>query len=205
VNYRRRPTQLFYTRYSQLYQDYDQPGGGAPSNDFRVLKGGLGCSLNLTPRTVIDASAGYYLQSFQNSDNQDNEGYISKASLETRTEKASFNLEARRDFYLDYFSSQNLGSSEFDQVLGATNYQLTEQFSFFASASYRWEDFLERDRKDEIWQTNARFNYSYHNWLTLSLSGGHIERDSTDPDLDFTENRFAFLLTLTYPNARPGN
>jgi len=205
VRYRWPPSYRVYANYNELYQDFDQSGAAAPSNDFRVRQVALGFGLTLSPRTDFNASGGYYYQSFQSGNDQDNEGYTYKASLETRTERALLHLEAERGFRLDYFTSENRGSTEFRQVFGSANYQLTENLNFSASASYLWQDFLTRDRTDEVWRAGAEFSYSFRRWLDVSVEGMHSERESDDPRVEFVVNQVTILFTLAYPISLSGN
>jgi hypothetical protein len=199
MTYRWPSSHQVYVRYNEVYQDYDQPDDFAPSNDFRVRTANLGFSLTLSPQTLFQASGGYYYQSFQTGNDRNNDGFPYNAILDTRTEKMQLHLEGSGGFLLDFFSSQNLGPTKFHQALAWANYQLTEKLDISASASYRWEDYLGIDRRDEIWRTYAGLAYTVRDQLILSLNGAHLERTSTDSRQEFTDNRVTLKITLEYP------
>jgi uncharacterized protein (PEP-CTERM system associated) len=139
------------------------------------------------------------LQTYQDNERSDNDGPLFNVSLDTRNQRASLHLEGTGGFFLDFFSPENRGSTKFYDTLGLATYQLTQDLLLTASAGYRWEDFLERDRRDEVWIANAGLTYTLRDRLTLSFDAVHIERDSTVPGAEFIDNRVTLRLTLEYP------
>jgi hypothetical protein len=199
VNYRWRQSRLIHAKYSELYQDFDQPGVPAPSNDFRLRQATLGFTLTLSPQVSIQVNGGYWLQTFQDNTRPDNDGPIFHAVLAAVRQNTSLHLEGESGFVLDFLTPENFGSTEFRRALGSVDYQLTERVRLLASASYLWQDFLELDRRDKDWRTTAGLSYTVRDRLELSLDVTHRERESTNPSVEFVDNRVTLLLTLEYP------
>ncbi len=201
VNYRWQPSRRVYTRYDFLYHDIEEAAFGNQGNDYRVHQGALGLSVGLGPHSEFSAEGGYFLQDYLNGDQT--EGPAFSAGVSTRSQKTSLRLAGSGGYEESYFSSENLGSSKYSQVLGSADYLLTEDLRLLASGSYRWQEFfgadIERDRKDEVWRARAGCSLSFWRWLSLSLEATHSERQSTDPTVEFRDNRVMLRLTGEYP------
>jgi hypothetical protein len=76
---------------------------------------------------------------------------------------------------------------------------LAENLNIFATARYRWEDFTEEDRTDHTYGGRAGLSYSYRRWLSVSLEGGHLRRDSNEDSQEFKDNRVTLSITTSYP------
>lgn len=197
LNYRRHSSRLLYAKYNLIYQDFDEPAPGIDTEDYRVHLIALGLDFSLSPRTAFNAEGGYFIQDFLNGHKRD--GILFEMNLDTRKKRASLRLQGSSGYAQEYFSSENLGSAKFYQTFGSIDYLLTKNLRFSASANYRWMDYFEEDRKDEIWRTGTGFSFSFWRRLSLSLDAVHSERDSTDGTLDFKDNRIMLSLTGAYP------
>jgi hypothetical protein len=196
MNYRWRPEQIAYARYSIVYLDADDEIG-TDTDDYYVHQPALGLSMSLGPNTSFGAEVGYFLQDPDDGDNE--EGFVFNGSLNTRRERASFNITTNTGYDLDYGSSDNQGFSKFSDNSARVDYELTENLGIFATARYRWEDFTETNRTDQTYGGRAGFNYVFRDWLNLSLEGGHLRRDSDDEVDEFTDNRVTLRITTAYP------
>jgi hypothetical protein len=197
LTYRWVPARSVYMRYDLLDHDYEKPPTDSERNDFQVHKGVLGMSIGLGPHTEFSAEGGYYLQDYDNRGK--NDGVMYNATFHTQVQRSSVRLEAGGGYDQDYYSSENLGSSEYHEILGSMDYLLTEDLRVFGSGNYRWEDFTEVDRTDKVWHATAGLSLSFWRWLSLSLQGIYTERDSDDPSEEFRDNRVMLRLTGAYP------
>ncbi len=200
VNYRWQEARRVYARYDLLYQDFEP----SEADDYRVHESALGVSLALGAHTDLNLEGGYFIQDYLNGDQT--EGAVFTGTLSTRLERTSLSLTGGGGYDQDYYSAENLGPSKFQEVSGSADYLLTENLNIFASASYRWEDFLETeddrtedDRTDEVWRATGGLSFSFWRWLTLSLEGTHLERGSSDSTEEFKDNRVMLRLTWAYP------
>lgn len=201
VNYRWQPSRRVYVRYDFLDHDYEDPASASERNDYQVHEGNLGVSLGLGPHTEFNLEGGYFFQDYDAGDHTD--GVSFSGSLITRARRTTLRLEGSGGYGEDYYSSEDLGSTQFRQVSGSADYLLTEDLRIFGSASYRWEEFFGedalRDRTDKVWRTTAGLSFSFWRRLSLSLQGTHSERDSDDPSEEFEDNRVMLRLTAAYP------
>lgn len=201
VNYRWQPSRRAYVRYDFLDHDYEDPASGSERNDYQVHQGHLGVSLGLGPNTELNLEGGYFFQDYDSGDHNDGPSFA--GSLITRARRTTLRLEGSGGYGEDYYSSEDLGSTQFSQVSGSADYLLTEDLRVFGLASYRWEEFFGenavRDRTDKVWRTTAGLSFSFWRRLSLSLQGTHSERDSDDPTRDFEDNRVMLRLTAAYP------
>lgn len=203
LNYHWHPSRSLFARYSLLGKKYDNPN----ITEFWLHQSSAGLSFTLTPYTNFSVEGGYFLQDL--ADNHKEEGAKFNIVLNTEKKRATISLGGSGGYTQDYFSSENLGSSKFKRVLGSVSYLLNKDLSAFLSANYQWNEFLEEvnqaNRKDEVWRTSARFNFSFSDWLTLSIEGLHSERESKS-DLVFNrhpefirDNRLMLRLSAAHP------
>jgi hypothetical protein len=201
LNYRWRPQHLAYARYSIVYQDFDQEFGALSklvSEDFVVHQPSVGFSLLLGPNTDLGAEFGYFRQEYDG-DRNGEDGFVLNASFNTRGERTTFGIQTDSGYDLDYGTSENRGFSKYSDNSARLDYQLAENFGVFASARYRWEDFSDPDRTDHTYGGRAGLTYSFRRWLTASLEGAHLRRDSDEDAEEFKDNRVMLSITTSYP------
>jgi len=196
MNYRWRPQQLAYARYSIVYRDADKEIG-TDSEDYYVHQPALGLNMSLGPNTSLGTEVGYFLQDPDDGDKE--EGFVLNASFNTQKDKASFGLLTNTGYDLDYGTADNQGFSKFSDNSARVDYEFTENLGIFATARYRWEDFTETNRTDHTYGGRAGLSYTFRRWLTASLEGAHLRRDSNEDDQEFKDNRVTLLITTSYP------
>jgi hypothetical protein len=195
LNYRWVPSRIAFVRYDFLDHSYDEP---SIRNDYQVHQGAVGCDLELSPQTSLQLEGGYYYQDYENQDSES--GVTYGANFTTRTRRTTFTVEGSGGFDQDYYSSDNFGPSEFREVSGRVNHQLTEALEVFLTPRYRWEEFSDRnDQTDKTYGARAGLSYSFWRWLRLALEAGHLTRDSDDPTREFDDNRLMLRITGAYP------
>jgi hypothetical protein len=201
MNYRWRPQRIAYARYNIVYQDYDHEFGALStlvSEDYVVHQPTLGVSLDLGPNTEFGVEFGYFRQDFDG-DRNGEDGYVLNGSFDTRGERTRFGIQTNSGYDLDYGSSDNQGFSKYSDNSARVDYELNENLGIFATARYRWEDFTETNRTDHTYGGRAGLGYTFRRWLSVSLEGGHLRRDSTDSNDEFTDNRVTLRITTSYP------
>jgi hypothetical protein len=196
MNYRWRLQRIAYARYSILYQDFDDEFGGI-NDDYVVHQPTLGFNTDLGPNTELGAEFGYFHQEVDDRSGED--GFVLNASFNTRRERTTFGIQTNTGYDLDYGTSQNRGTSKYSDNSTRVDYQLTEDLGLFATARYRWEDFTELDQTDHTYGGRAGLNYTFRRWLSVSLEGGHLRRDSDDDAQEFKDNRVTLRITTAYP------
>ena len=200
LNYRWRPKHIIYAQYNIVYQDFDHESGGSSTlenEDYIVHQPSLGLSLDLGPNTDFGLELGYFRQELEHKKGED--GYVSNGSFNTRGERTTFSFQTYTGYSLDYGTSDNQGFSKYSDNSANLGYKLTENLNLFAAARYRWENFTETNRTDHTYGGRAGLSYKFRDWLNLSLEGGHLRRDSTESDQEFTDNRVTLRITTSYP------
>ena len=202
MNYRWQSQRLAYARYSIVYQDFDDEFGGI-NDDYVVHQPTLGFNTDLGPDTELGAEVGYFHQEYDERSGED--GFVLNASLNTRRERTTLGIQTNTGYDLDYGTSQNRGIAKYSDNSARVGYQVTEDLGLFATARYRWDDFTELDRTDHTYGGRAGVNYTFRPWLTASLEGGHLRRDSNVDAQEFTDNRVTLRITTAYPIPFGGN
>jgi hypothetical protein len=203
MNYRWQPQQTAYASYSILYQNFDDEHATDDSNNYVVHRPAIGVNLSLGPNTALGVEVGYFRQDVNNENGED--GFVLNGSFNTQKERTTFSLQTNNGYEQDYGTSENRGFSQYSDNSARVGYQLAENFNMFASASYRWEDFTETNRTDHTYGGRAGLTYSFRRWLSASLEGGHLRRDSDDKNDEFTDNRVTLRITTSYPIPFGGN
>jgi uncharacterized protein (PEP-CTERM system associated) len=140
---------------------------------------------------------GYFRQDVNNENGED--GFVLNANFSTQKDRTSFGIQTSNGYEQDYGTSENRGFSQYSDNSARINYQLAENLNIFASASYRWEDFTEDNRTDHTYGGRAGLAYTFRRWLTASLEGGHLRRDSDEKEDEFENNRVTLSITTSYP------
>lgn len=196
VRYRMTPAQEFHVKYDLLRQYFTEPG-----NDYWVHRGAIGADFELAPDRGASLEVGHFLM---NTDNESSrKGLMLQSEFHTRTEKSSFQISASGGFNQDYFSSQNLGSSQYREIAGNAAHSLAEKLQVYAAASHRWEEFfgttIVPDRKDRTWRVSSGASLSFLQWMTLALDASHTQRASSSDDNNVEDNRISLRLTASRP------
>jgi hypothetical protein len=202
MNYRWRSQQIAYARYSIAYRDADDEIG-TDDEDYIVHEPALGLSMSFSPHTSLEAEVGYFLQDPDEGDNE--EGFVLNANFNTRKDRTSLGIQTDTGYDLDYGTSDNQGFSKYSDNSARVDYQVAENLGIFATARYRWEDFTETNRTDHTYEGRAGITYSFRRWLSASLEGGHLRRDSDDDTQEFKDNRVTLRITTSYPIPFGGN
>ena len=201
LNYRWSQQDIGYARYNIVYQDFDHEFGALStlvSEDYIVHQPTVGLNLGLGQNTDFGLEFGYFHQEFDG-DRKGEDGYVLNASFNQRGERTTFSIQTNSGYTLDYGTSDNQGFSKYSDSSANVGYQLTENLNIFATARYRWDDYTETNRTDHTYGGRAGFNYTFHRWLSVSLDGGHLRRDSNENNQEFKDNRVTLRITTSYP------
>jgi hypothetical protein len=196
MNYRWQAQRMIYARYGIIYQDFDDEFR-TESNNYVVHQPTLGLNLDLGPHSAFAIEFGYWRRDTNNEGKEN--GFVLNSNFNTQGEKASFSLLTNSGYELDYGSSDNRGFSKYSDSSVNVDYQLTEDSRFFATARYRWQNYTDIDKTDHTYGGRVGFASTFLRWLTVSLEGGHLERESNDSTREFTNNRVILRLTTAYP------
>jgi hypothetical protein len=166
--------------------------------DYVVHTGTLGLRQQFTQNFSGTITGGYY---FWDRDNGDDESqFIGDAALNGsfRLERGSISLRSSTGYQQQFFEAENLGFTRYYRVSGNFTYQFLEKLTTSLSAFYWRDEYKETttNREDNTWGGRVAFEYEFSRWLTLSAGYDYRERDSTDNDNDYHDQRFTINLNL---------
>ena len=166
--------------------------------DYVVHTGRLGLSHKFTEYLSGMISGGYYRWDRDNGD--DESQFIGDAALNGsfRLERGIISLRSSTGYQQQFFEAENLGFTRYYRVSGNFTYQLLEKLTTTLSAFYWRDEYKETttNRDDNTWGGMANLRHEFSRWLSLSVGYDYRERDSTDNDNDYRDNRFTINLDL---------
>jgi hypothetical protein len=173
--------------YNLTTRDFD-----GNTEDYKVHDASIGLEHTFSPDLSAAASAGYFKQDNDYSD--DDTGYTYNASLTQQFERGSINIGGSGGWEESYLETDRSGFSKYWSVNAAVEYQALEPLTLYAAGSYRHN----KDADDTKWETtrgNCGLSWTFLRWFSLSLDYSYAERND-DLDLnDYNVNRVALFLT----------
>ncbi|MEW6327907.1 MAG: outer membrane beta-barrel protein [Thermodesulfobacteriota bacterium] len=178
--------------YTYTDMNYD-PGG----TDYVIHSGNISYSKSMGPYTTLSAGVGYFLQNPANGGTSDGLNY--QVGIDQKIERGNVSIGGAGGYRQELSDAENLGFAKFWSANGRVNYLLLPDLTANGGLSYVEEKFIERvDRRDKLWSATAGLAYSYRQWLSLSLSGEHTERDSSMDINDYDDNQIMLRITASY-------
>ncbi len=179
--------------YSYTGMNYDLPG-----TDYVIHSGNISCSTILWRHYAVSAGLGYYTFVPDRGDTSDGLSYNAALSRAQLDERWSLSAGVQGGYRQELSDAENLGFVQFWSANGATSYLLLPSLTAKAGLSYREDKFTQQaDRLDTVWSATAGLAYSYRDWLTLSLNGSHMERDSSVGTDDYDDNQVTLAVSVT--------
>ncbi|MDI6789438.1 MAG: outer membrane beta-barrel protein [Thermodesulfobacteriota bacterium] len=178
--------------YTYTDMDYD-PG----RTDYVIHSGNISYSKSMGPHTALNAGIGYFLRNPENGGTSDGLNY--QAGIDQKIERGNVSVGGAGGYRQELSDAENLGFTKFWSANGRISYLLLPNTTVNGGVSYLEEKFIEQvDRRDTVWSATAGLAYSYRQWLTLSLSGQHTERDSSADINDYDDNQIMLRITASY-------
>jgi len=178
--------------YTRTDMNYD-PGG----TDYVIHDGNLSYSMSPGPHTTLSAGVGYFLQNPENGGTSD--GFSYQAAIDQKFERGNVSIGGAGGYRQEVSDAENLGFTKFWSANGRISYLLLPNLTANGGLSYVEEKFIEQvDRRDKFWSASAGLAYSYRQWLSLSLSGQHTERESNEDLNDYDDNQIMLRITASY-------
>jgi len=166
--------------------------------DYVVHTGELGLSHQFTQYLSGTITGGYYYWDRDFSKNESR--FTGDATLNGsfRFERGGISLRSSTGYRQQYFQAENLGFSRYYRVSGTFNYQLLEDLSTNMSTFFQRDEYKQTttNREDNTWGATAAIKYQVRGWLAMSVGYSYQERDSTDSDNDYRDNRFTINFDL---------
>jgi hypothetical protein len=186
-----------YIQYLHTIVDYDS---SSFESDFDVYAPSAGIRYQFEKNAHIDVSFGHYWQNYDNSDEDDEDGYfIDSAILKVWPFRlGEISVSAVSGYEVDDEGAEDRGLKIYYGGRLRGRYDFTRLFYGTAYAGYSWADYPNDDpsRTDEAIAAGAGLRYQVLRWMNLNLDYDFIDRTSDDEDEEYTENRVAFTITI---------
>jgi len=156
----------------------------------------VGISHAFTPHLSISAGTGYYKEVNEGSD--DEEGLSYNLGLNKKIERGNLSLRAERGWDQGYMEVDERDFTRYWSISGNANYSLLQHLDAYASLAYREND-EDNDADEDIYSGKCGLNWQFSQWYFLDLSYEYHQRQSQDPDDDYTDNRVMFQIGYSQP------
>ena len=189
--YRFNPRTTAFGKYSYSLWDFDTPG-----IDYSVHSPSLGLEHAFSPSLKGRAEFGWFWQVVDAGPTFS--GPVYNFSITQLIQKTSYTLALEGGYREQYFTSENLGFSKYDQVRANVTHQLWERMSLGLTGTYGRDEYQNPDRTDWTWGLAANLSYQPLKWMTVSLEASNNARDSDLNGNSYRENRAVLKLTAEY-------
>ena len=199
IQLNRRFTRTFeiFGRYAYTYRDNDGDDQDEVEGTYQIHAPSAGLNYALTRDSRISLGVGYYYQTFDESDFDDEEGFFVNSDFYKLWDYKRWSARVRGLAGLDRndFGNERLGFEWFAGVIGNASYNFSRHFFGNVTGRYRYSDFINAAREDNRYSVGAGLGWVATRWMTLSLDYMLDGLDSTGTE-DFYENRVWLSLTL---------
>ncbi len=181
-------------RYNVEDRDDDVDDAGI-ERDTDGYEARLGAALDVTAVLFGEAFVGYRVQSFDESDFDDEEGVSFGVDLNWNpSQLTSVGFSGQRDFRP---TDEGGAASNFRTEFGITiDHELLRNLIVDGRASYQNDDFRGDDREDDTYSVGAGLTYWLNRNISLTAGYDHAERSSNEVGQDYKVNEVLVGLTL---------
>jgi hypothetical protein len=190
-NYRFNPKTMVFGEYSFSIRDFEAPG-----IDYTVHSPGIGVEHAFSPTLKGRASFGWFWQVIDTGTPFSGPTYT--FLLTQSAQKTTYNLAFDGGYREQYFTSDNLGFSLYNQISVNVTHQLWERTSVGLTGLVARDDYQNPDRIDWTWGLTGILSYQPFKWLTVALEALTNSRSSDLHGNDYRENRVLLKLTATF-------
>ena len=191
-NFNRRTSGFIEVEHTTL--DFDEE---TDDEDYRLFAPSIGFQYQIARRTDIELGAGYYIQEFDES--EDEEGFYVNGDIahEWIYRQGRIRLDGGSGYDVEDQGSEDLGLQIYYEVGLDARYNFTSRFFGELYTSYRYDDYPNRtpDRSDQTFEAGAKVNYQALRWMSLELAYDFSDVTSDIDTVEYTENRV--ILTIT--------
>jgi len=200
--YRFNPRTSIFGEYTQLWRNFNSPYFGENlSIDYVAYRPSIGIEHAFSSTLSARVQGGYYSADPHNGATVD--GPFFDVLLTQRGQRTTYSLSLQGGYTEDFFTSENLGFTQYYRALGRITYQLLQRMNVGLFGSYEWAKYPgsevdNKTPKDQIWAVGCNASYQVLRWLNVSLDASHRENRSNIEDRDYSEYRGILRITATY-------
>ncbi len=149
-----------------------------------------------TPHLSMSAGTGYFRE--VNQGYEDEEGLSYNLGLNKKIERGSLSFRAERGWDQGYMEVDERDFTRYWSLSSSMDYSLRQHLDAYAGLTYREND-ENQDADEDIWSGKCGLNWQFNRWYFMDLSYAYHQRQSEDPDDDFTDNRIMFQIGYRQP------
>jgi hypothetical protein len=182
-----------YIGYAYTIRDSDE----GLTEEYGVHDVNAGLEHAFSPQYAISASAGYFIQVNDITENQD--GPTFELALTRNFARGSLAIGGEGGWQ-EVYLSRGLQSG-FTQYYGGyarITYQILEPVSIFAGGSYR-HDKDDLNVRSDVLQANGGFTWTFLRWFSLTVTYNYADRNDDIESAEYTDNRVTATLTAAKP------
>ena len=185
----------WFVRYTHTVADYD-----GDTEDYTIYDPGVGFSWTVDKDTALNFDIGYFMQKGDGSADETGLSFNGDLGKTWRIKRGSLRLSGQSGYEETSYGAENLGLDIFYGLDGNASYALTKALSASANASYRRDKYINQatKRRDNVYDLTASMSYRPKTvrWLSLTLTYGYHDIDSSLDANDTTENRATVSISL---------
>lgn len=185
----------FYLQYEHTILDFQDDTLG---EDYEIIAPSLGLEYQFRENTFFRLGAGYYIQDFNISEDDDQSFIEAEINQEWVLRTTSIGLIINSGYDIEDTGSEDLGLNVFYAGRLEAIYEFSPRFSWDAFGSYRYDDYPNAavSRIDRTQNAGTGISYQVVRWMELRLSYEFEDVSSDLPTEEFTENRVAFTIRM---------
>ncbi len=183
-------------RYGEINYDQNTPSRDASYNELTA-----GVSGRFSPKITGEIRAGYQWRDYENYQQKDfNGGVLYASAVHRMNPRVQTTLSLERGVQESSFDINNY----YDFIALNLDYQhlMGHKHLFKAGAGYQNNNYPKAvggfDREDTIWNLSLGWDYNLQPWITPGISYAFLNRDSSYPNMDYTDNRISIHCNLAF-------
>lgn len=162
---------------------------------YDIQKSSMGVTHAFSPALSTSAQIGYFVKT--PTSGSSTRGLSYKATMSDLDIRTLYSLTFQGGYTEDFFTSENLGFTQYHRFTGSLMHLLGKWTSIGLSGSVERVEF-DLGRQDRGGGVTGTLSHRYLEWLTASLECSRHARSSNSASYNYTEGRGMLKLTATY-------
>lgn len=187
-----------FVAYRHTILNFDQD----IDEEYQIYRPSIGIELTFKDNAGMTVGAGYYIQDFETSEN--NESFNMDSDIYKRwiSRTGYFGIVGSSGYEIDDNGSQDNGFSIYYEGSVEAGYGFTPRLSSDVYGSFRYAEFPNQtpERVDRTYGAGAGINWQISRWLSVGLRYDHTQLSSDIASNEYTENR-AMITMLMVPSS----
>lgn len=184
-----------FIAYSHTTLVYDQDN----DEDYQIYRPSVGIDINFQDNAGISIGAGYYIQDFEISENEEGFNVDSEFFKRWEYRLGYFGIAGSSGYEIDDDGSEDNGLTIYYEGRVDAGYRFTSSLSSNIYGAYRYTEYPNEtpERVERTVEAGAGLDWQALQWMTIGLSYNHSDVISDDPTNEYTENRAMITIRMT--------